>query len=122
MVQIMLTLEMIHTQEKYKWLLKSNLFSQIEHKDLNDELTYIYCADDCSNIEYYCKVITFWIFDFKDLPINFYKLLEEPSSLKHMHKLKDEICDFRAFCDDCINYIQSKHTPYNSFNVKNKYN
>ena len=45
----MLTFSMIN-QEKYKWLKNSDLY-----KNLNDEITDIYCSDDCLNLEFFCK-------------------------------------------------------------------
>jgi hypothetical protein len=110
----MLTFSIID-QEKYKWLKNSDLYKNLNDlymkndSNLNDEITDIYCADDCSNLEFFCKVITFWGFDFNYIPINFYKLLNNESSLNILFELQNEISDFKEFYKYFINYVQSKN-------------
>jgi len=110
----MLTFSMI--DQEYKWLKKSDLYKNLNdltdsnsNEDLNNEITDIYCANDCSNLELFCKVITFWGVDFNNIPINFYKLLNDKSSLNILFKLHNEISDLKKFYKYFIDYVKSKN-------------
>jgi hypothetical protein len=114
----MLTFSIID-QKKYKWLKNSDLYKNLNNsymennscsnEDLNNEITDIFCEDNCSNLELFSKVITFWGFDFNDIPIDFYKLLNNESSLNILFKLQNEISDFKEFYKYFIDYVQSKN-------------
>ena len=102
----MLTFSMIDLDE-YKWLKKSDLYKDLN--DSNNEITNIYCADNCSNLQLFSNVITFWGFDFNDIPINFYKLLNHESSLNVLFELQNDIFDFKQFYKYFIDYVQSEN-------------
>jgi len=117
-IQNMLTFSIID-QKKYKWLKNSDLYKNLNNsymennscsnEDLNNEITDIFCEDNCSNLELFSKVITFWGVDFNDIPIHFYKLLNNELSLNILFKLQNEIPDFKEFYKYSIDYVKSKN-------------
>lgn len=94
---------------KYSWMKNSHLFNIIKddfitEEELNEELPYDFCSEDCKDINNYINVIRQW--EVESFPRSFFLLLSKTLPIKQIEEILEQGEDPKIMLiyDFCLQY------------------